>query len=101
MSGWLVVERQRATSRYHWSTGGSLKLDHQPPPSVSLHYLTLDRRRRREYVSQSMSLLIGYSTIPVAPIAFSCGTMLRTTDSSTIVITSTQSGSESAEMVGF
>ena len=42
-----------------------------------------------------MILLIGYSTIPFAPAAFSRGTIMRTYDSSTIVFTSTQSGSES------
>ena len=50
---------------------------------------------------QSINLLIGYSTIPFAPDAFSCGMMLRTTGSSRIVFTSTHSGSDRAAIVGF
>ena len=50
--------------------------------------------------AQSMILLIGYSTIPRAPAAFSAGMIVRTVLSSRIVLTATQSGSDNDEMVG-
>src|SRR5712692_6842883 len=46
-------------------------------------------------------LFSGYSTIPCACAAFNRGMICRTTSSSTIVFTATQSGSLNAEMVGF
>src|SRR5262245_46146071 len=49
---------------------------------------------------QSMILFSGYSTMPDAPPAFNLGTMSRTIASSMIVFTSTQLGSERAEIVG-
>jgi len=62
---------------------------------------TASRLGRRDLPGYSMILFIGYSTIPWAPAPRSFGTIDRTTDSSAMVITSTQSGSESAETVGF
>ncbi len=50
--------------------------------------------------SQSIILLIAYSTMPRAPAVFSLGTIDRTTASSTIEFTSTHSSSASAETVG-
>src|SRR5205085_1486389 len=42
----------------------------------------------------SMILLNGYSTMPLAPAALSCGTMCRTVSSSMIVLTATNSASD-------
>jgi len=53
------------------------------------------------HVRQSMILLIGYSTMPLAPAALSWGISARTRDSSRMVFTATQSGSDRAETVGF
>src|SRR5262249_2769022 len=65
------------------------------------HDLVDDRPRFAvQLPSQSMILLSGYSTIPVAPAAFNCGTIVRTTFSSMIVFTSAHSGLDSAEIVG-
>src|SRR5258707_3285249 len=50
---------------------------------------------------QSTILFRGYSTIPWAFAALSLGKICRTTDSSTIVLTATQPGSLSIEIVGF
>ncbi len=48
-----------------------------------------------------MIFVIGNSTIPVAPASFSLGMIVRTIDSSRIVLRATQSGSDSDETVGF
>lgn len=50
--------------------------------------------------SQSIILLIGYSTMPFAPAAFNAGTADRTVLSSTIEFTAIQSGSERCDNVG-
>ena len=47
-----------------------------------------------------MILLIGYSTIPAAPTAFSRGITARTTDYSMMVFTSNQPSSDNDEIVG-
>src|SRR5580704_14995556 len=54
-----------------------------------------------QYSHQSTILFRGYSTMPWALAAFSFGKICRTTASSTMVLMATQSGSLSAEMVGF
>ena len=50
--------------------------------------------------SYSTTLFSGYSTIPVAPAAFSFGTTSRTVDSSRIVFTATKDGFDNSEIVG-
>src|SRR5262249_40799968 len=64
--------------------------EHLPNASVRL----VNRHR------QSMILLIAYSTMPRPPAARSSGIIVRTSDSSTIVLRATQSGSERDETVG-
>src|SRR5580698_8894565 len=60
-----------------------------------------DNNGERSDPHQAMILLIGYSTIPHAPAVFKRGMMCRTVSSSRIVITSTHSGSDRDETVGF
>ena len=62
-----------------------------------LHRLEPEGRPPRVY---SMIFEMGNSTIPVAPMALSRGMIVRTMDSSRIVLTATQSGSDSEETVG-
>src|SRR6266436_283767 len=63
--------------------------------------LLLDRPRKSHDAHHSTILFKGYSTIPWALAAFSFGRIWRTTASSTMVFTATQSGSLRVEIVGF
>src|SRR5208337_1253680 len=56
--------------------------------------------RRDQLHTYNTTLFSGYSTIPVAFAALSLGTTSRTTPSSRIVFSATQSGSDSSETVG-
>src|SRR5262249_12871239 len=58
-------------------------------------------RREGQNVHQSTIFLRGYSTMPWALAAFNFGSSWRTTASSIMVFTATQSGSLSVETVGF
>src|SRR5881296_1420800 len=60
-----------------------------------------DRWRKSHDAHHSTILFRGYSTIPWALAAFSFGRIWRTTASSMMVLTATQSGSLKAEIVGF
>src|SRR5437016_8682211 len=60
-----------------------------------------DRWRKPQDAHHSTILFKGYSTIPWALAALSFGKICRTTASSMMVFTATQSGSLKAETVGF
>src|SRR5712671_8196184 len=63
--------------------------------------LFFDARSELDYAHQRMILFKGYSTIPCALAALSFGRSWRTTASSMMVLTATQSGSLRVEIVGF
>src|SRR5260370_17922878 len=77
----VYILRKRMPALHH-----ALHLLIQCPPLDDLHYIT--------------TLLSGYSTIPCAFASLSLGIASRTTVSSRMVLTATQSGSLKGEMVG-
>src|SRR4029077_824521 len=70
-------------------------------PFANLHQLRFCSLRQFQDAHHSTILFKGYSTIPCAFAAFSLGRICRSTASSTMVFTATQSASLSSEIVGF
>ena len=71
------------------------------PIAILIYLLIVERWSAGSAVFYSIILLMAYSTMPRAPASLRPGTILRTIESSTIVLTSTQSGSDNVETVGF